>query len=176
MTPTGSTSPASTSGASASVAAVTWQPGVATMVASFRVLAMQLRQTEHRRRQQLRLIVGEPVPRRVQRGVFQPERSRQIDQAAHLAVQLWCQGQRGFVRQAEEHDVEPFGLRRVELGEHQVGVPGRQARVQPGGQGAGLAVAGGVDDLEFGVLRTQSEQFDARVPRGADDPNSFHDV
>ena len=140
------------------------------------VLAVQLGQPEHGRGQQLGLVVGEAVPRRVQRRVLQPVRRREVDEAADLAVQLRRQRHRRLVRQAEEDDVEPLGHRRVELVEHEVGVARREARVQGAGQRAGLAVAGGVDDLEVRMLGAQPEQLCAGVARRTDDANSLHSV
>ena len=142
----------------------------------FQVFAVQFRQTEHRGRQQLRLVVVESVPLRVQRSVLQSERGRQIDEAANLAVQLRGEGHRCLVGQAEEHDVEPLCLCRVELVEHQVGVPRGQARVHPAGQRAGLTVAARVDHVELRMLGTQPQELCSGVTRCADDADSLHDV
>ena len=138
ITPVGSIAPASTNGASARVAAVTWHPGVAIERRFLQVLAMEFGQAEHRGCQQLGLVVREAVPRRVERGVLQPKCGRQVDQAADVAVQLRRQRHRRLVRQPEEHDVEPLGLRRIELVEHQVRIVRGEARVQHAGQACRL--------------------------------------
>ena len=133
---------------------------------------MQLGQAEHRCREQIRLVVVEPVPRRIQRGVLQPERRREVDQAADLAVQLRRQRHRRLVWETEEDDIEALGFGRVELVEDQVRVMGRQARVQRTGQRACLAVAGRIHHVEVRVLRAQSQQLGARVPGCTDDSDS----
>jgi hypothetical protein len=140
------------------------------------VLAMQLRQPEHGLGQQLGLIMGEPVPSWIQRGVLQAERRGQVDDAADLAVQLRGQRHRCLVRQTEKDHVETNGPRRVELFEDQVGVACRQARVQAAGQSSGLAVTRGVDHLEVRMLGAQTKQLGSRVARCTDDADSFHDA
>ncbi len=137
---------------------------------------MQLWQPEHSGGEQFRLIMGEAVPRRVQRCVLQTERSRQVDQAADLAMELRRQRHRCLMWQPEEHHIEPLGLRWVELVEHEVGIAGSETGVQGAGQRAGLAVASGVHDLELWMLGAQPQQLCSGVPRCADDSDSFHGV
>ena len=67
---------------------------------------VSLGQAVDRLGEQLGLVVLEPVPLRVQRGVLEAERRRQVDDAADPADELRRQGHRGLVREAEEHDVE----------------------------------------------------------------------
>src|SRR5690606_6889545 len=49
-----------------------------------------------------------------------------------------------------------------------------EARVEVGGAGAGLGVAGREDDLEGGVLRCDAEELGAGEPGGADDADGDH--
>ena len=114
------------------------------------------------------------VPLRVQGGVVQPEVGGQVDDVPDLAHQLGHDGLAGAVGQAEEHEVESGHLGAVVGGEDEVGVGGGQARVQVGGPGAGLGVAGGQHDLELGVAGGQPQQLRSGVPGRADDAHLDH--
>ena len=137
------------------------------------VVAVQLGQAEHGRRQVLGLVVFEPVPRGIQRGIAQPVRGREVDHATDPTHELGHQGHAGLVRQTQEDGVVPVDPVGIELLEHQVGIRSRDAGIQRTGQRARLRVAGGVVERQAGVLSAQAHQFGTRVPGHADDRDTL---
>jgi hypothetical protein len=108
----------------------------------------------------------------VQRRILQPVGSRRVDHASDLA---------GVAAQAPStpRGASPGTPRRVlrlaliELVEHQVRIVRSEARIENARQRAGLAVARRVDDLEFRMLCTQTEQFRPRVSDAPMMPTRF---
>ncbi len=144
------------------------QPG------ALELAAVQLGQPVDRLGEQLRLVVLEPVPAGVQAGVLQPVGGGEVDDAADPPDELRGERHRRLVGKPEEHEIELAGPIDVERLEHEVGVARRQARVERGSRGAGLAVAGGVPHVELGVLGAEAQELGSRVARGADDADCDH--
>ena len=69
----------------------------------------------------------------------------------------------------QEHHVDPVDGVDVEVGEDEVGVGGREARVQRRGERTGLTVARGDEQTEPWVLGDEAQQFGTGVARCADD-------
>ena len=163
------------SGASASVAAVTWQPGVATSRAPFELGCGAARAGRTRPRPSSSgWSCSKPYHVGYSDGVLQPVGRREVDDAADLADQLRRQRHRS--PRAAARGTRRRGRRRAPASnssKHEVRVGGRRGSgtASPAGVPA-WRVAGGVDDLEVGVLGAQAQQLGARVARRADDPDA----
>ena len=172
--PVRSIRPAATSGASASAAAVTWQPGVATRRAPGSCVAVQLGQAEHRLGEQLRLVVLEPVPTRVRarrpsagRPPTGRRRTPTLPTSCGASAMLASCGSprnttsRPSTRSGSNSSNTRSGYAAVRLGYTRAG------------ERAGLRVAGGEHELERRVLRDQPQQLGAGVARRADDGDAM---
>ena len=155
MIPFRSSSPASISGASASVAAVDVAPWRGDQAGALQLVAMPLRQPVHGLGQQLGLIVGEAVPLWVRGGVLQAERRREVHDAADVVDQLRRGGQAGGVREAQEDDVETVQPLRVEGLEHKAWVRRAERRVQRLDRRTGLGITRGERQLDVRVSGQQ---------------------
>ena len=149
-------------------------PGRGDEPGPLELVAVLLGQPVHRVGQQFRLVVLEPVERRVLRAVLQAVRGREVDDAADMADQLRRQRHARLVREPEEHQVESAGALDVERLEDQPGVGAGERRVQRRGWDARLRVAGGVDHVEVGMLRGEAQQLGAGVARRPDDADADH--
>ncbi len=173
-TPVVSISPACTSGASASVAAVTWQPGVAISSASLSWLRCSSGRPNTARSSSSGWSCSKPYHVGYSEASFSRYAAERSTTQRTRPTSCGRQGHARLVRQPEEHHVGRAGASDVELLEHQVRVAAGEARVQRRGQRAGLGVAGGVDHLELGVLGAQAQQLGAGVTRRADDRDLQH--
>jgi hypothetical protein len=141
----------------------------------------QLRQSVGRRGQQVGLRMGLAVPRGVQRRIAEAEVGGEVDDPLDRAGVAQRRHERlgSAVRQRQEQQIQAGQFvrrrgRRRRRRERQVRVGGRQARVQVGHPCTGLRLAGGKADVERRMRGTQPQQFRAREPGRADDPDSEH--
>ena len=109
--------------------------------------------------EQLRGAVLEPVPERVERRVAEPEVGAEVDDEAGVVDESRHDVLRLARREGDEDDVETVEAGRVERGEGEVAVGGRQVRVERRDRRSGRAVALGHRDLENRVARQEPQQL-----------------
>ncbi|CAB4699037.1 unannotated protein [freshwater metagenome] len=78
------------------------------------------------------------------------------------------------MRQAKEHEIESFDRRKVELGEHEIGVRDSEAGIQRRCQRSSLRVASSDDDFVIGMLRSDTQELSPGVTTCANNAYSDH--
>ena len=103
------------------------------------------------------------VPLRVQLGIGEPEVRGQVDDRSDLLAKLGDDPLRGTVRQREEHEVEPLAGVWLVLGEDEVRIGRREARVARRRQLARLRLPGRHHDVEPAMERALRRSSSAPV-------------